>query len=181
MVSDAPGMSSIAGSQARAVAVAVAGTAAVVAYAVWAATQILVLNPLAAVPGAMLHDIYDEATAAGESLREPVGMFVLTLGPLVAMGWLVGVVRRRDARPSEVAARYLVMLAMGAPMYFVASFGAGMALADTYGIGGADHSPWAGPLYLTSTVALACLLVQQARGAVARRRARGATKKALVP
>lgn len=44
-------------------AVAIAGALAVIAYAVAAAVQILVLNPLAAVPGA--------ATAVASSLRRP--------------------------------------------------------------------------------------------------------------
>ena len=36
--------------------------------------------------------------------------------------------------------------------------GPGMALADTYGIGGGDHSPWAWPIYVVSALALAGLV-----------------------
>ena len=56
-----------------------------------------------------------------------------------------------------VASRYLILLALGTPAYFIANFGPGMALADTYGIGGADASPWAVPLHVTSMLAVIAL------------------------
>lgn len=67
--------------------IAALGTLAVVAYAALAAVQILVLNPLAAVPGRT-----------------------------------------------------------------------GMALADSFGISGGDHAPWALPLYIASALALVALV-----------------------
>ncbi len=57
----------------------------------------------------------------------------------------------------SVAAAYLVLLVLGTPAYWVASFGPGMALADTYAISGADSSPWPAPLYVTSGLALVAL------------------------
>lgn len=157
-MSDAHGMAAVAGSRPSAVGVAVAGTIAVTAYAVWAVIHVLVLNPLAAVSGATLDQVYAEVAAAGDSLSEPLVFLVMAVGPVLAVVWLVRAVRRRDSRPLEVAVGYLALLMVGALAYFVASFGAGMALADTFGISGGDHSPWAGPLYLTSGLALVGLL-----------------------
>ena len=50
--------------------------------------------------------------------------------------------------------RFLVLLALGAPAYFWANFGPGMALADTFFVSGGDHSPWSAPLYVTSGLAV---------------------------
>lgn len=64
---------------------------------------------------------------------------------------------------------FLALLMLGAVGYFVASFGAGMALADTFGISGADYSPWARPLYVVSALAAVAIVVG---GAVAVARSR---------
>ncbi len=61
-----------------------------------------------------------------------------------------------------VASWCLVLLALGTPAHFV-ELRSGMALADTYGIGGADASPWAVPLHVTSVLAVIAL-VGLARG-----------------
>lgn len=159
-MSDAHVVVPVADSQpSAAVGVGVAGTIAVTAYAAWAVIHVLVLNPLAAVSGATLDQIYAEVAAVGESLSEPLVFLVMAVGPVLAVVWLVRAVRRQDSRPLGVAVSYLVLLMLGALAYFVASFGARMALADTYAISGGDHSPWAGPLYLTSGLALLGLLV----------------------
>lgn len=55
-----------------------------------------------------------------------------------------------------VASWCLVLLALGTPAHFV-ELRPGMALADTYGIGGADASPWAVPLHVTSVLAVIAL------------------------
>lgn len=60
----------------------------------------------------------------------------------------------RLASPIGPALAYLVLLVLGAPAYVVASFPAGMSLADTYAISGGDHSPWASPLFAISLAAL---------------------------
>ena len=67
---------------------------------------------------------------------------------------------------------YLVLLTFGAPAYFMASFGAGMGLADTYGISGADYSPWARPLYLVSLLSLLAALAIGAFDLIRRSRQR---------
>ena len=157
----------------RPIVVAVIGTVVVVAYALLAAVQILVLNPLAAVPGAELSQIYADVSAAGESMGAPLVLAGLAVGPVVAVGLLLRTRRRPDGEARIVAVQYLALVALGAFGYFWASFGPGMALADTYGISGGDHSPWATPLQAVSGVAFVVFLMQ-APGAVSMaRRTRG--------
>ena len=66
--------------------------------------------------------------------------------------------RREEVDPLAVLALGLASLVAASPAYFMASFGPGMALADTYGIGGGDHSPWAWPIYVVSVLASAGLV-----------------------
>lgn len=153
----------------------IAGVAAVVAYAALAATQILVLNPLAAAPGRTLGEIRTALSGAGESLMPGAVFFILGIGVVLAVGLAVIAIVGR-ARPEPVAAVFLALLMLGAPGYFVASFGAGMALADTFGIGGADYSPWARPLYVVS--ALAAIALVAGAVALAVRRGSGSTSAA---
>lgn len=134
--------------------IAVAGTVAVAAYATLAVLQILVLNPLAAAPGRDLAQIQHDLATSNESLRAPFVLAVLAFGLVLAVALLVVLPRMRGLTPSAAAFAYLLLLVLGAPAYVAASFGAGMALADTYGIGGGDHSPWARPLLWTSALSL---------------------------
>lgn len=141
-------------------AVALGGTGAVVAYALLAAVQILVWNPLAAVPGIGLNQIYGEVAAAGESMAAGMVIAFLVVGPLLALALLIGVWRRPEGRASVVGVPYLMLLALGAPAYFWSSFGPAVALADTFFVGGGDHSPWSVPLYVTSGLAVLALVGQ---------------------
>lgn len=140
--------------------VAIVGTVVVVAYALVAAVQILVLNPLAAVPGVELSQIYADVAAAGESMDAPLVLAGLAVGPAVAIALLVRTWRRPDGEARIVVVQYLALVALGAFGYFWASFGPGMALADTYGISGGDHSPWAAPLQAASGVAFVVFLMR---------------------
>lgn len=134
--------------------IAALGVAAVAAYAVWAALQILVWNPLAAAPGATLPQIHADMATWNESPGVASTIAILSVGPALALLTLVLLARSASATPRVATAAFLGILAGGAPAYFVASFGPGMSLADTYGISGADHSPAAIPLYLASLTAL---------------------------
>lgn len=62
---------------------------------------------------------------------------------------------RRGLPVPVVVGAGLALLGGGAPAYFFASFSAGMSLADTYMISGADVAPWGSVLGIIS--ALACL------------------------
>lgn len=138
--------------------ISIAGVLAVTAYAAVAAVQILVLNPLAAVPGRTLDEIRAEMDAAGEILLwEPV-VFILGIGVALAVVVAVLSIRGR-AHPIVPAMSFLALLMLGALGYFAASFGVGMSLADTFGISGGDYSPWARPLYAVSLLAGVALVV----------------------
>lgn len=140
------------------VVVVILGVAAVVLYAVFAAVQILVLNPLAAVPGASLESIYGEMAAAGET-GFPT-MTLLDLGAGCVLAVLVGVaVLRARLIPEGALMMFLAVLVGGAPAYFFASFGIGMSLADTFAISGGDHSPWSSVLYGVSLLSLVAVVV----------------------
>lgn len=155
--------------QRRTLWISIAGVLAVTAYAAWAALQILVLNPLAAVPGRTLDEIRAEMSVVGEDLLwEPV-FFILGIGVVLAVVVAVVSIRGR-ADPVIPAMSFLALLMLGTLGYFVASFGPGMSLADTFGIGGADYSPWARPLYAVSALAGAAIAVGGV-GTVLRRRA----------
>lgn len=138
------------------VAVALVGTSLVLAYATLAVVQILVLNPLAAAPGRTLPEIHRDLEAADQSLSPVLAVGIPALGVVLALA--LGVFGMRSRTPVfTLALGYLALLIAGTPAYFVASFGAGMSLADTYFIGGADHSPWSWPLHATSAAATVLL------------------------
>ena len=80
--------------------------------------------------------------------------------------------RNRATTPVAAALGYLTMLALGAPALFIASFPAGMAVADTFLVsGGGDHSGWSTALYLFSTVALTAAAALPIADALRRRSA----------
>lgn len=138
---------------------AIAGVTLVAAYATLGALQVLILNPLAAAPGLSLAQIHAELAAANESLSTvPVIIFVV-LGLLLAGSVAVFAFTAPGASPTAVTMFFLVILAFGTPAYFVASFSAGMSLADTFAISGGDHSGWSTVLYVTSAISFAGALV----------------------
>jgi len=134
------------------------GTLLVTAYAGLAALQILVLNPLAAAPGKELDQIHADMAAAGESMSTPMALGVLSAGVGLGIVLFVLIALSRNSTPQAAVLGYLVLLIFGTPAYFIASFGAGMGLADTYGISGGDYSPWAQALYLISLLAFVSAL-----------------------
>ncbi|WP_336644465.1 hypothetical protein [Microbacterium sp. USHLN186] len=142
--------------------VALGGVAAVTTYALIAAVQILVLNPLAAVPGSSLAAIYAEMDAVGETM--PVTMPLLLLGAGVVAAIAVAVLSIRSRlEPTLSALLFLLLLIIGTPGYFVASFGPGMNLADAFMISGGDHSRWSLLLYAVSLVAAVAAVVLATR------------------
>jgi hypothetical protein len=78
-------------------------------------------------------------------------------GVALALALAVVMLRTRALTPRGGFALFLLLLAAGSPAYEMASFGPGMSLADTYGIGGADYAPWGSLLHLISLTAL-CVL-----------------------
>ena len=134
------------------------GFVAVVLYGVFGAVQILVLNPLAAAPGRTLAEVYALVDAAGEPI--PVAPVLVVLGFGVLLGAVIAALSFRPrATTAAVSLGILGILAGGAPAYFVASFGPGMALADGLETTGADHSQWSILLYAVSLLAVAGMVV----------------------
>jgi hypothetical protein len=158
----------------RATTTAALGVLLVVGYAVVMVLQILVWNPLAAAPpGLTLDQIHATMQAAGEWRpgAEVWEIGVAALGVALAVALLVAAAVVRRPRPALVALGVAVILAFGAPAYWLASFSMGMSLADTFAISGADASPWAAPLLVASGVAavVAVALIPAATRAPAER------------
>ncbi|MGF9648885.1 hypothetical protein AAIH32_12970 [Pseudarthrobacter oxydans] len=127
------------------------------AYSVVGAYQILVWNPLAAVPGATLHEIYAAMDRANESLSAPTVFVWAGMGTLLAVAVLIATLRQSISRKAAVVL-YLLLLVMGAPTHMMASFPAGMGIADAFAISGGDHAPWGAALYTVSVVAFLALV-----------------------
>lgn len=133
------------------------GVLSVTLYAAWAAVQILVLNPLAARPGDTLAQVYADMVAVGETMPVVPTLIFLALG--IAIAVVVAVLSiRSDVDATVAALLFLVVLALGTPAYFVASFSPGMYVADAFGVSGADGSPWAAPLYVVSLLASGAII-----------------------
>lgn len=137
--------------------VCLVGSILIIAYTVLALVQILVLNPQAAVPGMPLDEIWREVFRSKGNADPLVVTVVLALGPLLTIGLTVCAIVWLRRRLWVVVACFLALLVLGTPAYVVASFSPGMNLADTFGIDGADYSPWALPLFMTSAIALVLL------------------------
>lgn len=140
------------------------GGAAVLAYAIFAALQIQVLNPLATVPGSTLQEIHAAVGQTADTMGWGLMIVILLIGPLLAVVVAIFTVRGRLSAGTALMIM-LALLALGTPAYFMASFPAGMTLADTFGVGGADHAPWADILHAISLLAVVALaLVGISRG-----------------
>lgn len=133
---------------------ALIGTALVTAYALVGALQVLVWNPLAAVPGLSLQEIYVELDHVGQSFSPTPVIVWAVLGVAAAVVVAVSTFRRSRLALSQVVLVYALVLVGGAPSLLFVSFAPGMQLADGFGISGSDYSPWARPLYLTSFLAM---------------------------
>ncbi|MGN8049415.1 hypothetical protein ACTJKO_06955 [Curtobacterium sp. 22159] len=150
------------------VVVAVIGVVVVAVYAALLAVESLVLDPLAAVPGASLAQIHAHLEGQGFHVRTDIAVVVgiAVVGVALAVGLASSLLVTR-APAHVLAAVLLAVVVMGAPMSWWSGFQLGMDVADGYGVGGADHTIWAGVLYATSAVALVALpfvlVVGQAR------------------
>ena len=143
----------------RAGLAAAVGFAVVAAYSIVGALQILVWNPLAAVPGATLGQIRAEMALANESLTADLVVVWGAIGIVLATVILLVTIVRMTSRVGPVVAAYLVLLVFAAPGHFFVSFGPGMSLADTFMISGGDHAPWGVVLYAVSAASLLALIM----------------------
>ncbi|MFK0004563.1 hypothetical protein [Paenarthrobacter sp. NPDC090522] len=145
------------------------GFVVVVAYAVAGAFQILVWNPLAAVLGMALADIYSAVDRAKESLAIPRVLVWSVVGIASGAAVLVAALRRPLSVRTVLALELLVLI-LGAPSHWMASFPAGMGLADTFAISGGDYSPWGRLLYGVSALSLISLTTLAFRRSRSRRK-----------
>ncbi|MFJ4038326.1 hypothetical protein ACIPVB_09575 [Microbacterium sp. NPDC090007] len=136
--------------------IAIAGVVAVLAYAAVALVQILVWNPEAAVPGLGADEIWRQVGQANQGPPNAFVVSVIAMGPLFALVFLL-LFTLTGAGAWPTAAGFLALLAMGAPGYFVASFGPGMGLADTFFIDGGDAAPAGIVLGAVSVLAIVAL------------------------
>ncbi|MFE5292117.1 hypothetical protein ACFQ8T_08055 [Isoptericola sp. NPDC056618] len=138
------------------------GPVLVACYATVMVLTILVLEPLAAVPGMTQAEIFGALAAAGWTVAGSVPFLVswAALGVGLSVAGCAVALRRRVA-PDTAVAWQLAVLALGAPAYFWGGFGMGMDLADTFMITGGDHSAVPPVLYAVSSGALAALVALQ--------------------
>ena len=138
------------------------GALLVCLYSAVAVLQIQVLNPLAKMPGMSIAEIHRAVHTAGQSMAVVPMLLALAPGPLIALALAaLAATGRISTRTS--AASILGLLAAGSPIYGVASFGAGMSLADTFMTSGHDASPWAAPLHLVSGASVLVLAAMGTR------------------
>lgn len=154
----------------RAVIAAGVGSAALAAYSIAGALQTLVWNPLAAVPGATLGEIYTALDDAGESLGAPRVIAWSVVGAALAAVALTAAILTKAPRASDVVAGYLALIVLAAPSHWFVPFTGGMGIADAFATSGGDHAPWGGLIYTGSGLALLALLGMAVRG----KRLRGA-------
>jgi hypothetical protein len=129
------------------------------AYSVTGAFQILVWNPLAAVPGATLREIHAQMETTNESLAAPLVMTWAVIGPVLSAAVLI-VALRGQLSSKQTMTFSLLLLVLAAPSHWCVSFPAGMGIADAFLTTGGDHAPWGIVLYFLSALALAALVVR---------------------
>ncbi|WP_426978891.1 hypothetical protein ACQCSU_06340 [Pseudarthrobacter sp. O4] len=130
----------------------------ITAYALTGTLQILVWNPLAAVPGATLDEIHAGLNEANESLAAPVVIAWAISGVVLAGLVLIRALTQSGSRVKDVLVLDLLLLVLAAPSHWYAAFPAGMGIADAFATSGGDHTPWGMVLYGISAVALSALV-----------------------
>ncbi|WP_420368965.1 hypothetical protein [Curtobacterium sp. L1-20] len=139
------------------IVVAVVGVVVVAAYAALLAVNALVLDPLAAVPGQSLEQIYARVDVGNDVTQDVIGVVVVaSIGVVLALtAAVVGLAARLPA--SVIAVLHLGVLAAGAVATFQSGFWLGMDVADSWPTDGGAHTIWAGVLYVTSLAALVAI------------------------
>lgn len=144
--------------QRRVVPIVLVGVLITAAYALIGALQILVWNPMAAVPGMGLQEIKTAMSSANEPLVEaPVYMWAIT-GPILALTVGAFSITKCPDLPWTITRFFLIIVILGTPTYFFASFSPGMSIADAFATSGGDHAPLSRILYGMSLLSLIVLL-----------------------
>lgn len=145
----------------------------VVAYSVYGA---IVMNDLAvaAASNVPLDTAVADMTAAGQGYSTIPGLVFAAAGCVLAVTWLILAVGPGREMPGwMLAAGWGAFMVMGAPAYFLASFGNLNSVGDTY-VGWNAEAAWAWekPIYLLSGLAGLLLLLALGWAAVNALRAR---------
>lgn len=136
--------------QRHVIPIVVVGLLMTAAYALIGALQILVWNPMSAVPDMNREEIKAAMSAANEPLVEgPVYVWALAGLVLAAIVGVLAVVKWSDS-PWMITRLFLIIIMLGMPTYFLASVNPGMSIADAFATSGGDHAPWSMILYGTS-------------------------------
>ena len=134
------------------------GPVLVACYATVMVVTVLVLEPLAAMPGLTYAEVVAGLEADDTSMTtQVVVLLVLALLGISASVAVSAAGLRRAVLPGTTLQLQLAVLALGAVAYFWGSFGVGMGLADAFGIDGGDHSAVPAYLYALSGAALTVL------------------------
>jgi hypothetical protein len=137
----------------------VAGPTIVALYAAVAVLTITVWNPIAAVPHLSHAEIVAALAEEGVDVRATAVSTGLWGGVGIVLSAAVSALAlTRVLKPWTIIAWQLVIVAAGIPAYWVASFSMGMDVADTFHVGGADHTRWSAVLYLVSGIACVALV-----------------------
>jgi hypothetical protein len=130
--------------------------------AVYAAAMTLLItvwDPAAAVPSMEYPQIVGALRAAGVDMTATY-FWVCAWGAAgVGLALIPSFLLAKRALGVRDASGFsLLVIAAGAPAYFVGSFSLGMDVADTFGVSGGDHTALGGVLYLVSAVSFATLV-----------------------
>lgn len=113
---------------------------------------------MTAVPGMSLQEIKTAISTANEPLVEaPVYVWALA-GLIIALTFGVLSLVKFPDLPWAVTRIFLILIILGMPTYFFASFNPGMSIADAFATSGGDHAPWSMTLYGMSLLSLALLV-----------------------
>ena len=157
--------------QRHGVPIVLVGVLITAAYALIGALEILVWNPVAAVPGMSLKEIKTAMSSANEPLLEaPVYVWALVVPVLALAGGTFSIMRFPD-RPWRIIRFFLIIIMLGMPTYYFFSFNPGMSIADAFATTGGDNSPWSRILYGMSLLATFLLLVTRKKKDQTRRKA----------
>ena len=105
-------------SQSSRLIVSIVGLLAIAAYALCAALQILVWNPLAAIPGATLDEIHEGLARHNESISLAAVLTWSSIGSVLGALVVLLTARRVISRMRTVVILQLLILVLGAPLYF---------------------------------------------------------------
>jgi hypothetical protein len=140
------------------VILATVGLAVIAAVAVLMAVNALVLDPLAAVPGHSLGEVYDELRRQHFTVGVDIAQTIAAAAVGVVLAAAVAAIGIRGALPQfVVAALFQALLVLAAPVNFMLGFALGMDVADAFMTTGGDHTAWPTLVYVPSAAALVAL------------------------